>query len=50
VIFDEKGSFMARCTILFLVVDGKVKVHFLTFDFRLGFMVVEVKIRLLCDF
>jgi len=32
-----------------LVVDGKVKVYFLTFDFRLGFgfVVVEVKVRLL---
>jgi len=39
VIFDEKESCIARFTILFLVVDEKVKVRFLMFDFRLGFRV-----------
>jgi len=33
-----------------MVLDGKEKVHFMRFDFRLGFVVVEVKVRLLCDF
>jgi len=44
VIFDGKGSFIAPFTIFY-----KRKGYFFD-DFRLGFMVVEVKVGLLCDF
>jgi len=42
----EKKSFIACFTVLFLIVDGKENIRFLTIDFRLRFVVVEVKVRL----
>jgi len=36
VIFDGKNVFIVGFTVLFLVVDVKVKVHFLAFDFSFG--------------
>jgi len=51
IIFYGKGSFVGHLTILFLAVDEIEKVIFcLMFHFCLGFVLVEVKFGLLCDF
>jgi len=49
-VFYGKESFIGRFTVLFLVIDGKEKVCILTIDFHMGFVVVEVKVGLLCNF
>jgi len=48
--FQWKTMFFCRLTILFLVFYGIQMFFFLSFDFRLDFVVIEIKFGFLCDF